>query len=163
MLISPCMYSLLIHTVATLVLGNTITTKYWYCRYQVLGWWYRVLELGSFDTGCCYMVMWPEVSAFPHHLSHLNACFPNLENSLSKRRSCLKLANVNMLLLQKFVMLRVWISKGVERYWYRYPPQLYPISSAFCQAYPSHCHPNNISWLCNKLAAHTFLWKGTTT
>ena len=45
------------------------STRYQHCRYQVLGWRYRVLELVSFNTGYCHMVTWTEVSL------HLNVCF----------------------------------------------------------------------------------------
>jgi len=72
--------------------------------------------------------MWPgSIFAFFQHLSHLNAWFSKAGKLISKRRTCLKPANVNMLLsLNKDVLMSrlasycYWFQKGVEVYWYRY-------------------------------------------
>ena len=65
-------------TDGSVVLGIP-STRYQHCRYQVLGWWYRVLELVSFNTGYWHMATWTEVS------SHLNVCFPKLENVFQEK------------------------------------------------------------------------------
>ena len=79
-------------------------TRYRYCQYQVLEWWYRVLESVSFDAGYCHI--WPlglEVSLHSCNICRISTLVPELENSFPWE-DLYKAASINMLLF----LSKIW-------------------------------------------------------